>query len=607
MLGRWGSTVPPDRVHVVTVPPAGRTLASLLWERFATTLGIDPDGVRRRGRGPRQHLARPCRRPSCCAGSTSRSTGGCRCPRTGGSPRTGWPTRCCPRRTARPRLALPPGCARRSPSRPPRSSPPCATRGYDVVGDLDDLLPAGPTAGGDDDLDPDGSTDGEVAAAGVDAVAGLLLELAAERDRAARGAGMPAAGARRPDDDRARQRRHRIRRSPAGPAAPGRRTRSPRLAVTRDRAPSDPRRLEPGVTGRQAARCTVVLHIGAFKTGTSYVQNVLWGGREVAGRARRALPRRRIGWDDQIHAVRERARACVPSGPRQEGAWDRLAGQLAELGGHARRDLDGVPVAGATPRGPRRRRGPRTGRGARRAHGARPGPGGAGLVAGAGQERPHLDLARVRRRHPATRTRTPNRARASGASRTSRRSPPVGRRGGARPGHDSDGAAVRRRPVRAAEPARAGRRPRHVRRSTPTPPGTTPSLGRGRDRGTAPTQCRGRRRGAWTRPGRCWSSGGWPAKDGGPPTRPLRLTAEDMAWISRCSTQVATELADGGWRVVGDLADLEPRSPTGGRRPTRRGRRVRGRAGTGAGRRRALPPRLRQPGPRTADAGRGRG
>ena len=41
VLRRWGSTLPPERVHVVTVPPAGQP-TSLLWERFAGLLGLDP-------------------------------------------------------------------------------------------------------------------------------------------------------------------------------------------------------------------------------------------------------------------------------------------------------------------------------------------------------------------------------------------------------------------------------------------------------------------------------------------------------------------------------------------------------------------------------------
>jgi len=41
VLGRWGSAVPIDRVHLVTVPPSGAAGESL-WDRFAAVVGIDP-------------------------------------------------------------------------------------------------------------------------------------------------------------------------------------------------------------------------------------------------------------------------------------------------------------------------------------------------------------------------------------------------------------------------------------------------------------------------------------------------------------------------------------------------------------------------------------
>lgn len=44
VLRRWASVLPPERVHVVTVPPPGGP-AQLLWERFATLLGIDHAAV----------------------------------------------------------------------------------------------------------------------------------------------------------------------------------------------------------------------------------------------------------------------------------------------------------------------------------------------------------------------------------------------------------------------------------------------------------------------------------------------------------------------------------------------------------------------------------
>jgi hypothetical protein len=42
VAARWGATLPPSRVHVVTVPPAGADPGTL-WHRFATLLGLDPD------------------------------------------------------------------------------------------------------------------------------------------------------------------------------------------------------------------------------------------------------------------------------------------------------------------------------------------------------------------------------------------------------------------------------------------------------------------------------------------------------------------------------------------------------------------------------------
>jgi len=44
VLARWAGHVPPERVHVITMPQRGAD-DGLLWERFAGMLGIDPAGV----------------------------------------------------------------------------------------------------------------------------------------------------------------------------------------------------------------------------------------------------------------------------------------------------------------------------------------------------------------------------------------------------------------------------------------------------------------------------------------------------------------------------------------------------------------------------------
>jgi hypothetical protein len=43
VLTRWGNGLPPERVHVVTVPQEGQP-RELLWQRLAQVVGVDPDG-----------------------------------------------------------------------------------------------------------------------------------------------------------------------------------------------------------------------------------------------------------------------------------------------------------------------------------------------------------------------------------------------------------------------------------------------------------------------------------------------------------------------------------------------------------------------------------
>ncbi len=45
---RWGSSLPPSHVHVVTVPPEGSP-TSLLWDRFASVVGLEPDSFQLEG------------------------------------------------------------------------------------------------------------------------------------------------------------------------------------------------------------------------------------------------------------------------------------------------------------------------------------------------------------------------------------------------------------------------------------------------------------------------------------------------------------------------------------------------------------------------------
>ena len=57
VLDRWTGGVPPEHVHVVTVPPPG-SAPDLLWQRFATACGLDPGVARLPDKGRNDSLGR---------------------------------------------------------------------------------------------------------------------------------------------------------------------------------------------------------------------------------------------------------------------------------------------------------------------------------------------------------------------------------------------------------------------------------------------------------------------------------------------------------------------------------------------------------------------
>src|SRR5699024_332964 len=42
VLGKWGTSLPPSQVHLVTIPPSSES-SDLLWQRFASVLDIEPN------------------------------------------------------------------------------------------------------------------------------------------------------------------------------------------------------------------------------------------------------------------------------------------------------------------------------------------------------------------------------------------------------------------------------------------------------------------------------------------------------------------------------------------------------------------------------------
>jgi hypothetical protein len=195
VLERWGSAVPAERIHVVTVPPAGSD-PDLLLERFCAVLGVDPRTLDTRV--PRRNVSlglvqtELLRRVNTELGGRLRRREAYR--RAGKmylgkrilSAQQGTPARL-PRR-------LQEWCGAVSAAHVD------AVRegGYDVVGSLEDLLPE-PSSFADD---PQRVTDAEVADAAARAIAAMLVHQprgrAGKAGRGRRQAGRPGTRPARP-------------------------------------------------------------------------------------------------------------------------------------------------------------------------------------------------------------------------------------------------------------------------------------------------------------------------------------------------------------------------------------------------------------------------
>ena len=174
VLDRWAAALPPERVHVVTVPPPGSD-PLLLWQRFAGLFGIDPEeftpseranaslgvpesaAVRRLnerlvGQLPGEHYRFLVRELL-----VHRNLAG---------------------RSSSPRLTLPDDAHAWAADLGRTWTEELRRRGYDVVGDLDDLLPR-PTL---PFVDPDHGDEHQVAEAAIDGLAVMALEAARLRD-----------------------------------------------------------------------------------------------------------------------------------------------------------------------------------------------------------------------------------------------------------------------------------------------------------------------------------------------------------------------------------------------------------------------------------------
>ena len=167
ILDRWAAELPPERVHLVVVPPPGAPRDEL-WRRTAAVLGVDVDDLDATPRRPNDSLgvveAELLRRVNAALPRSARTVALTRLTKgafardllAGSSPQESF--------------VLPAAHAGWVRERSEATVAALAGRGYDVVGDLADLLPAEPRAG----RVPEEAGDAEVLAAATTVVARMI-------------------------------------------------------------------------------------------------------------------------------------------------------------------------------------------------------------------------------------------------------------------------------------------------------------------------------------------------------------------------------------------------------------------------------------------------
>ncbi|MCW2766231.1 MAG: hypothetical protein JWO11_2190 [Nocardioides sp.] len=170
ILQRWGHDLPPEHVHLVTVPPPGGA-PEVLWKRFSQAFGLD---------GMDLDLEAERANPSLGAPETALLRRINRAANSVVDPADYRPLvrellahQTLSRRTRSPRLALPPDVHPWAQEVATSWVAEIEERGYDVVGDLADLIGPPPLTPW---VDPDHPGEKRVAGAAVDAIRALLQE-----------------------------------------------------------------------------------------------------------------------------------------------------------------------------------------------------------------------------------------------------------------------------------------------------------------------------------------------------------------------------------------------------------------------------------------------
>lgn len=174
IAARWGAGLPSSQVHVVTVPPSGASHRELP-ARFCRVVGIDPQSLHGHG-GANPSLgaaqAELLRRVNVALGDRLTDLRG----NYRQVVRRYLSRQLLGRQDGRP-LTLPVQLADWCREESGRIADCLRERGYDVVGDLDDLMPVAPAGGGTDaagGADPTGVTDSEITQVAIEVIAAML-------------------------------------------------------------------------------------------------------------------------------------------------------------------------------------------------------------------------------------------------------------------------------------------------------------------------------------------------------------------------------------------------------------------------------------------------
>ncbi|HET8718708.1 MAG TPA: hypothetical protein VFM50_13245 [Nocardioidaceae bacterium] len=183
ILDRWGGKLPPERVHLVTVPKPGAP-RTLLWERFASVLGIDPAEFSPESNRANPSLGVP--ESALVRRINERVNHGVLVNhRYRELVRELLVHRSLSHRRDGARLTLPPDVRAWAVQLSERWIDELARRGYDVIGSLDELrpdaLPEG-DAQAPSYADPDHPDEEQVRAAALDSIVALLVEASRLRD-----------------------------------------------------------------------------------------------------------------------------------------------------------------------------------------------------------------------------------------------------------------------------------------------------------------------------------------------------------------------------------------------------------------------------------------